>query len=140
MAGWITVKEAARKLSVSERNVRFKVSSGKLKAKRDGRRWLVHSSLSADVSDTGRIPEAPAADTEVIQMLKSEIEKRDKQLEEKDRQMAKLQEELSERSQRQDTIILQLTRQMEQSQRMLEYHQSPWYHRWFSRKRKEGED
>ena len=100
---WITVKEAARKLSVSERNVRFKISSGKLKAKREGRRWLVHSSLSPDVSD-------------------------------KDKQIAKLQEEVSQASERSDTIILQLTRQLEQSQRLLKYHQEPWYRRVFGRK------
>ncbi len=136
---WITVKETARKLSVSERNIRFKISSGKLKAKREGRRWLVHSSLSPDVSDTVRIPEEGAigyrSDTEVVEVLKSELEKRDKQLEEKDKQIAKLQEEASQSGERSDTIILQLTRQLDQSQRLLEYHQEPLWRRWFKRKR-----
>ena len=140
---WITVREAARKLSVSERNIRFKISSGKLKAKREGRRWLVHSSLSPDVSDTVRIPEEDTigyrSDTEVVGMLKSELEKRDKQLEEKDKQIAKLQEETSQASERSDTIILQLTRQLDQSQRLLEYHQDPFWRRWFKRKHEQVE-
>lgn len=32
---------------------------------------------------------------------------------------------------RSDTVIMQFTRQMEQSQRLLEYHQEPWYRRVF---------
>ena len=43
----------------------------------------------------------------------------EKQLEEKDKQIAKLQEGLSQASERSDTIILQLTRQLEQQQLML---------------------
>ena len=45
-----------------------------------------------------------------------------------------LQEELSETRKRQDTIILQLTRQLESQQKLIEYKESPWYIRWFRRK------
>ena len=46
MNEWITVKEAAEILEISERQVRNRATSGKLKAKRDGNRWLIHGSLS----------------------------------------------------------------------------------------------
>ena len=146
MEKWITVKEAAQSLSVSERNIRFKIQSGKLKAKRDGKKWLVcinsHPNLSDSIgqdADTIRIPEDQVSDTEFIQMLKAEIEKRDKQIEFKDKQISKLQEDLSDASQRHDTIVLQLTRQLEQSQRMLEAHREPWYRRMFKKGRESGE-
>ena len=48
-----------------------------------------------------------------------------------------LQEELSETRKRQDTIILQLTRQLEGQQKLLEYKESPWYTRWFRKKKPE---
>lgn len=129
---WITVKEAARKLSVSERNIRFKISSGKLKAKREGRRWLVHNSLSP----TARIPEEGTigyrSDTEVVDILKSELEKRDKQLEEKDKQIALLQEEMSQSREQSNQLLAAITRQ---NQLMLEDKTTPWYQRMFKRSR-----
>ncbi len=45
---------------------------------------------------------------------------------------------LEDNRQRQDTIILQLTRQVEQSQRLLEYQQEPWYRRVFRKRKPEG--
>ena len=46
MAEWITVEEAAGALHVSKRQVLNRIHTGKLKAKRDGCIWFVHSSLS----------------------------------------------------------------------------------------------
>ena len=46
MEEWITVKEAAKLLEVSERQVLNRIHTSKLKAKCEGRLWLVHSSLS----------------------------------------------------------------------------------------------
>ncbi len=136
MTEWITVKEAAKRLLVSERNVRFKIQTGRLKAKRDGRKWLVHISLSPALSDNiGQGMDTPS-DTEYVRMFEAEIEKRDRQIEEKDKQIIKLQNDLSEASQRHDTIVLQLTRQLEQSQRMLEAHQVPLWRRLLRRKPK----
>ena len=54
-------------------------------------------------------------------------------------QIDKLQDEMSGANERHDTIVLQLTRQIEQSQRLLEYNQEPFYRRWF-RKGKKQED
>jgi hypothetical protein len=39
-------------------------------------------------------------------------------------------------SERHDTIVMQMTRQMEQTQKMLESAKEPWYRKW--RKKKES--
>ena len=52
------------------------------------------------------------------------------ELEQKNQEINNLQKQLAEASERHDTIVLQLTRQLEQSQRLLEYHQAPWWRRW----------
>lgn len=122
---WITVKAAANFRSCSERNVLDLIKRGTLKGKKEGRRWLVWMDVPEEPpEDVPNVPEVLAAFRQ--------------QLEEKDKQIAKLQDELSEASQRHDTIVLQLTRQLEQSQRLLEYHQDPWYRRWF-RKKSDGQ-
>ena len=46
-------------------------------------------------------------------------------------------QELESSRERTDTIILQLIRQLEQSQQLLEYHEEPWYRKWFGRKREQ---
>lgn len=129
MEEWISVKDAAKIRKCSERNIIELIKKGALEAKKDGRKWLV-------LMDTSQSPSEPISEihpqiSEIISVLKT-------QLQEKDEQIKKLQEQLSDTSQRHDTIVMQLTRQLEQSQRLLEYHQEPWYRRWF-RKRQSPE-
>jgi len=52
-------------------------------------------------------------------------------------QLEKANQELSETRKRQDTIILQLTRQLENQQNLLEYHQTPFWKRWFRKHKSE---
>ena len=52
-------------------------------------------------------------------------------------QLEKANQELSETRKRQDTIILQLTRQLENQQNLLEYHQTPFWKRWFRKQKPE---
>lgn len=121
---WITVKDAAKFRNVTDRTVLRMIEQKKVEAKRDGKRWLVlKSSLADDI-----IPTEP----DIMSALQA-------QLQEKDRQIERLQEELqgirqdSEKSrERSDTIILQLTRQ---NQLMLEDKTTPWYQRWFRKRR-----
>ena len=128
---WLTVKEVAVILKVSERNVRFKIDSGKLKAKRKGRIWLVHSSLSPTDTDTEEIPNGNDggyhADTEIVDILKQEIEKRDRQLEEKDQQINQ-----------QQAIIMQLSRNQQMILESAEQKKSrSWWQRLRNRQQKE---
>ena len=122
MGNWISVKEAAKLRKCTQANIRYLISQNKLEAKRDGGRWLV--------SDESLVSEKDFSQTaDVISVLKA-------QLEEKDKQINLLHTQIQEMSERHDTIIMQMTRQMEQTQRMLESAKEPWYRRW--RKKKEN--
>jgi len=144
---WITVKEASELLGISRRQVLNRIHEGKLKARKDNNMWLVHSSLAeTDAEVPMEVPSTSKKFQDEVDHLRGQLEQKDKQLEEKDKQIERLHEELTEThrnsadaSQRHDTIVLQLTRQLEQSQRMLEAHQEPWYRRLFGKGRKSGE-
>lgn len=126
---WITVKEAAEALGISERQVRHKAAIGKLKARKDKNKWLIHHSFAEVESEAvGGPSEVSELPSEVIHRLESESKWLRERVEE-------LEKQLADASERHDTIVLQLTRQLEQSQRLLEYHQEPWYRRWFRGKR-----
>jgi DNA anti-recombination protein RmuC len=120
MAKWLTVQEAEKVLSLSERSIRRRIDSGKLESKKQGGRRIVRvdveSEESATASDTRQVSDSDI-ESELVQQLRAENEY--------------LRQELSQARERSDTIILQLTRQVEQSQRLLEYKREPWYRRWF---------
>lgn len=131
---WLTTKEAAKILNTSVRNVNTKIHSGKLRAKRDGKIWLVHGSLSPPTQEeSGGQKETIENLKETVTYLKSEMERKNQQIE-------RLQEQLVTADERHDTIVLQLTRQLEQSQRLLEYHESSWWRRWRRRRRDREEE
>jgi len=71
-----------------------------------------------------------------------QIEEKDRQIEDLKRQLEETHKALVEASQRHDTIVMQLTRKLQQShrklqqsRRLLEYYQSSWWRRWFSKGR-----
>jgi len=132
---WITVKEAANRLNISERNVRYKIQSNQLKAKRNGKLWLVHSSLLPETADEAGNPDGIPTEsgdfTEIIGILKS-------QLEEKDKQIAKLQEELSGRSERADTIIMSLSKKVEMLESSEQKSKRGWWSRLWKRENEKG--
>jgi len=116
----MTVQEACQRLGKSESTIRRWIRAGKLKATIvDGAYDIpevVVNALSDDKQPVG-------IDQGIIERLRQENE----YLKERIR-------ELEGSRERSDTIILQLTRQLEQSQRLLEYHQAPWWRRIFRRK------
>lgn len=115
MENWISVKEAAKIRKCSQANIRYLISQNKIEAKRDGGRWLVNQeSLESEkyFSQTD----------DVISILKV-------QLEEKNKQINFLQTQIQEMSERHDTIVMQMARQIEQTQKMLETAKEPWYRR-----------
>jgi len=99
---------------------------------------MIHSSLTEQeleyngipLEQTG-IPTGPS-----IAWLQKRVEELEKVVSELQSELAMARRDISEASQRHDTIVMQLTRQLEQSQRMLAAHQEPWYQRWFRRERK----
>lgn len=114
MPNWISVKEAAKIRKCTQANIRYLISQGKIEGKKDGGRWLLNEEslkYEKDFSQTA----------DVISVLKAQLEEKDKQIQ--------------EMSERHDTIVLQMTRQMEQTQKMLEAAKEPWYRRWFGKKK-----
>lgn len=132
---WVSMKQACDILDISLSTLRRRIDNGEIESRlEDNRRSvLIHHDTS---SDSSAKQEAAPTDTSFVEQLKYQIESLQKQLDTREGEVAKLQEELSQSRERSDTIILQLTRQVEQSQRLLEYHEEPWYRRVFRRKEK----
>ena len=126
---WQTVTEACHTLGISQRTLYRRIEKGELESKLEGNRRLVLVDDSQEADGVANV--ADATDTALLQQVQSEKT----HLRE---QVKALQEELSQTSERHDTIVLQLTRQLETQQRLLEYHQDPWYRRWFRKKQEEG--
>lgn len=121
MENWISVKEAAKIRKCTQANIRYLISQNKIEAKRDGGRWLVNNESLGSEKDFSQT-------ADVISVLKA-------QLEEKDKQINLLQTQIQEMSERHDTIVLTMTRQVEQTQKMLEAAKEPWYRKWGKKKK-----
>ena len=108
---WVSVRDACQALEISESTLYRRLESGKLEAKmEDGRRLI-------------RLPRDSQVTDDVIRELRGD----------KDRliaQVERLERELSQSRERQDTIILTLTQQV----RVLK-DQRPWWSRIFKKKR-----
>lgn len=122
---WITTKEAAELLNISARHVRELASKGKLKAKRRGKNWLIHSSLSRDIGEAGKSPNGVREEVsaEAYEKLEQMVTQLQGQVEQKDKQIEQL-----------HIITMQLSRDIESQQKLIEYKQSPWWRRWFGKK------
>lgn len=125
---WLTTKEAAEALGITVRSVNTRIHEGKLKAKREGRFWRVHSSLSEP--DEGVYLASEEGKTGSVAFLQNQLEEKDKQIESLQRQL----EAAALSGERHDMILLQLTRQVERGQLALEAHRDPWFRRLFRRK------
>lgn len=126
---WMTLQEAEKILGISERSIRRRVDAGKLKSKKeDGRRYVLVD-MDAAVTETRQVhdPDAVSRLEVELEVAKAEIRRLNDVMERKDTESA-------EASQRHDTIVLQLTRQLSDQQRLLEYHRERWWKRLFRRK------
>ena len=145
------IKEAAKRLGKSEKTVRRWIDAGKLKARIVKGRYEIDNldimevqMSKTDMSTKSNISSMTKMSNELITELKEQIAELRNEKENWQRERAELQSELrdarnqtEEARQRSDTIILQLTRQLEQSQLLLEYHQEPWYRKLFKKRRHE---
>ena len=133
-AMWLTITESCDRFGISERTLRRRISEGKVVSKKKGKlRFVLAESLAA-VSEMAEVKvrlQGSSYLAELVEELKGDKGRLQKQVE-------GLQSELKESSNRHDTIVLQLTRQLDQSQRLLEYHREPFWRKWF--KRRKGEE
>ena len=129
----MTIKEAAHRIGKSTDTIRRAIRDKKVDAHKVNGIWDVsENALSAYAKAQGYISTAeeyenPYAQTTYLREQNSRL------LE----QIEKLQNDLREQKERSDMLLLQMTRQLEQSQRLLEYRKTPFWRRWF---RKRGND
>ncbi len=127
---WVTVSQACDIYGVSRRTVSRWIKQGKVQSKLDNNRRLVlvteegHTGTSEGHDDSDMSQDM--SQQALVEQLQTEVEY--------------LRGELQQSRERSDTIILQLTRQLDQSQRLLEHHQEPWYRRWRRKRNPEGND
>ncbi len=131
---WITTKEASERLKTSSRYVVELIHKKKLKARRDGNRWLVHSSLSPEAEESsGTTEESYRNLQEMVEYLKEQIKQKDKQIDSLQKQL----DSTSEASQQYNMIIMQLTKNLGDSQKALEIRNMSWWKRLRLKKGKE---
>ena len=122
---WVSLATACQSFDISESTLRRRIEQGKIESKLENGRRLVLIESDGQMTFT-------AADAALVEQLQSEVEYIRQDLGRRNEQIAQLEDS----RQRQDTIILQLTRQLEQSQRLLEYNREPFWRRWLLRRRK----
>ena len=117
---YITVAEAARKLGISDRAVRQWIASGKLEAERNGRSWQIPTSAISNGKESEADFHVTAQMRSEIDYLRSELAEKNRQIETQADQIALLQTDMSEQSKRADTIIMQMTQQLDRAHLQLE--------------------
>jgi len=116
MTTWVTVMQASDILGMSERSVRRHVAEGKLESRMDGGRRVVRVEIEDD--NSGIIGMTASDKNALIQWLKTELEERNKQI-------GRLQEELKLGRERSDEIIMRLADELEAQRSALENRQMP---------------
>ena len=132
MPEWITVKKASNILNVHDRTIRRYISEGKLKARKEGRHILIDIDTINDLDHTPDHIVDHGQDH--IQMLKDQIQHQQTEIDFLRDRVKSLEDQTKQEKERDQMIILQLTRQLEQSQRMLEAHKEPFWKRWFRKR------
>ena len=133
----MTIQEVAKRLDKSEKTIRRWIKQGKLSAEIvDGKYAIDESALDVYLNEQDLSTQETQVSTQSEEgYLKEQLQWLKEQNEKLGEELAKAREEAAEASQRHDTIVLQMTRQLEQSQRLLEHHQQPWYKRVLKRKK-----
>lgn len=111
MTTWVTVAQACDILGMSERTIRRYVAEGKVEAKLEGNRRLVKVEMD---DDSAGIDGMTASDRDaLIEWLKNELEERNKQI-------GRLQDEIRRNHERSDIIIMRLADELEAQRSVLE--------------------
>jgi len=121
----MTIQMASQRIGKSETTIRRWIKSGKLSATIvDGVYDISEDSILAYSNDQSMNSQPEGVDKALIDQLRSENEYLKERI-----------QELEQARERADLITMQLTRQLEQSQRMLEAHKEPFWKRWLRKER-----
>jgi len=123
---WLSVKEAARIRKCTDANIRYLIYNGKLDANKVDGKWLVRITEERQQKDTSSETQV----SEVIELLKVELQDTKAELQEAKERANRLEEDLRKASERHDTIVLQLSRE---KQLLLQDMTTPWYKKMFRR-------
>lgn len=111
MTTWVTVSQASVILGMSERSVRRHIADGKLEAKLEGNRRFVR--VEVDDDNVGILGMTMSDKDALIRWLKGELEERSKQI-------SRLQDEIERSHERSDAIIMRLADELEAQRSILE--------------------
>lgn len=125
----MTIQEACQRLGKSESTIRRWIREKKLSAiKVDGIWSISEEAIHDQSSDQSPEDSDKQWSSDVSKQLVIELRSENEYLKERI-------QELESSRERADQMVMQMTRQMESQQRLLEYHEDPWYRRWFRKKR-----
>lgn len=128
---WIPIAEATSEFSISERTLWRRIQKGTIKSRKEGRHRLVSREAVAESVQTQQSPTGDLSVIEQRRQLRMDINYLRTENNELRAQLRDESDKADAAKQRSDTIILQLTRQMEQAQLALEAHREPFWKRWF---------
>ena len=114
MTKWVTIQDASVMLGMSERTLRRYVADGKITSKIEDKRRFVDADSINDSHVSGDNDVMTNADRDdIIAWLKNELE-------EKNKQIQRLQDELKQNRERSDAIVIRLAEELEAQRNILE--------------------
>lgn len=124
----MNVQEASKRLHKSEATIRRWIRQGKLAATMVDGAYDIPESAVNEQSMSGQMTDDDLqGDQATIAVMRAHIQSLERQIEERDNQINTLQIQLSDASQRHDTVVMQMAR-------MIEYERQPFWRRWRRRK------
>jgi len=120
----LTIQEYIGKTGISQATVYRRIKAGKLKSEKlDGTLYII---ISDDNNENH-------FDNRLLEQLRTENEYLRQQLGQAMETIQQMQNDSESAKNRSDTIILQLTKELENQQKLLEYHPEPFWKRLFRR-------
>ena len=123
-----SASEYARMRGVDRGTVYRWIKNGKLGTAREKGKICVV--IQEEIPDED-VAEPVADVSPIVALLREQVKEKDEQIKVLLEQLATLQES----SQQQNAIVMQMTRNAETAQKLLEYHEAPFWKRVFSRRR-----
>ena len=122
-----SIPEYAEECGVERTTIYRWIKSGKVETAKERGKLRVVVQEEAPEEDVAAAEENAA---EVVALLRQQLTEKDQQIKVLLEQVANLQDSI----QQQNAIVMQMTRNTEVAQRLLEYHEKPFWRRVFSRR------